>query len=141
MKSSSIERHIAHLSQCLRETITTQMAKQHISLSFFQGLILLHIGEFERCTAHDLVVQTKKDKAQITRLVNELIELKMVVREKSQQDKRQSLLSLTDEGIVLFAQIKQLRAEIKQQMTQGLSDEQQQQLQQWLGMMERNLSY
>ncbi len=61
MKSSSIERHIAHLSQCLRETITAQMAKQHISLSFFQGLILLHIGEFERCTAHDLVVQTKKN--------------------------------------------------------------------------------
>ncbi len=84
--------------------------------------------------------QTKKDKAQITRLVNELIELKMVVREKSQQDKRQSLLSLTDVGMVLFAQIKQLRAEIKQQMTQGLSDEQQQQLQQWLGMMERNLN-
>ncbi len=140
MKNSSIERHVAHLAQCLREAITEQMVKQDIKLSFFQGLVLLHIGESEPCTPHDIVVLTKKDKAQITRLVNELIALEMVVREKSRHDKRQSLLSLTEAGKGLFTQIKQLRSEVKQKMTQGISEQQQQQVQHCLDAMQNNLS-
>ena len=140
MKSSSLEHHIAHLTQCMRENISKLLVKKGITLTFFQSLVLQKIAENTPCTAHDVVVATQKDKAQITRLINELIKLEYVIRQQDELDKRQYILTLTTEGQECFADIKLIRQQVSEKMTQGVTQTQQEQLIEWIMLMENNLS-
>ncbi len=140
MKSSSLDNHIANLTQCIRESIANELIQKGITLTFFQSLILQYIAENKSCTAHYLVLVAKKDKAQITRLVNELIKHDLVIREKSPLDKREYILSLTEEGWRYAKYIKEIRVNTSKKMTQGMSSGQQSQLITLIDLMTHNLS-
>ncbi|XAW88644.1 MarR family transcriptional regulator [Vibrio sp. CDRSL-10 TSBA] len=140
MKSSPLEHHVAYLTQCMRENITQELEKQGVDLPFFQGLALHYIATHVPCTAHDVAMAIKKDKAQITRLINELIKQGLVDRMKNPHDKRELILSLTDSGQALALQIKEARRAVSTRMTEGLDYEQQAQMKQWLVMMTANLT-
>ncbi len=120
--------------------MTEKMHAERLSVSFFQALVLLAIGRFDECTAHDIVVVMRKDKAQITRLINELIALEMVTRTKSEKDRRQSLLHLTETGNKYFQRLNDIRTQLNTDMTQGLTAEQQRIMQEALIIMRKNLS-
>ncbi len=120
--------------------MTEKMHAERLSVSFFQALVLLAIGRFDECTAHDIVVVMRKDKAQITRLINELIALEMVTRTKSEKDRRQSLLHLTATGHQYFQRLTDIRTQLNTDMTQGLTAEQQHIMQEALIIMRKNLS-
>ncbi|QXO18567.1 MULTISPECIES: MarR family winged helix-turn-helix transcriptional regulator [Vibrio] len=140
MNSSPIEHHIAYLTQCMRENITHELERQGVLLPFFQSLALHYIATHLPCTAHDVAMAIKKDKAQVTRLINELIKLELVDREQNPHDKRELILSLTESGQTLALQIKEVRRVVSARMTEGLDDEQQAQMQQWLVRMIDNLA-
>ncbi|MFB9136088.1 MarR family winged helix-turn-helix transcriptional regulator [Vibrio olivae] len=120
--------------------MTEKMHAERLSVSFFQALVLLAIGRFDECTAHDIVVVMRKDKAQITRLINELIALEMVTRTKSEKDRRQSLLHLTAAGQQYFQRLTDIRTQLNADMTQSLTAEQQRIMQEALTIMRDNLS-
>lgn len=140
MKSSPLEHHVAYLTQCMRENITQELEKQGVDLPFFQGLALHYIATHVPCTAHDVAMAIKKDKAQITRLINELIKQGLVERAKNPHDKRELILSLTDSGQALALQIQVARTTVSERMTQGLDQTQQAQIKQWLILMTDNLA-
>ena len=140
MKSNVLDLNIADLTQLMRVRMTEKMHAERLSVSFFQALVLLAIGRFDECTAHDIVVVMRKDKAQITRLINELIALEMVTRTKSEKDRRQSLLHLTATGQQYFQQLTDIRTQLNIDMTQGLTAEQQRIMQEALTVMRDNLS-
>ncbi|MFM2477785.1 MarR family winged helix-turn-helix transcriptional regulator [Celerinatantimonas sp. MCCC 1A17872] len=140
MKSTPLESHVALLSQCIRESIFSALQDKGITLSFFQSLVLQRIAQDSPCTSHDVVIATKKDKAQITRLINELIKKELVIRKKNERDKRESILLLTEQGQHCAQLILQTRQEISEKMTHGISKELQQQLGELLITMQNNLS-
>lgn len=141
MNRNSLEQQIAHLTQSIRENISKDLIKKGITLTFYQSLVLFRVAEKTPCTAHDVVVTTKKDKAQITRLVNDLIAIGYLDREPNPADKRQLLLTLTAEGQECYEEIRAIRQKISEKMTQGIAPEQQQQMLSWIQVMENNLSH
>lgn len=139
MNSKSFEKQIVDITQLLRVQISKQLDDSHLPLTFFQSLALEHIGDLAPCSAHDIVIATKKDKAQITRLVNELCKLGYVERQQSEQDKRIYMLILTESGKQAYDSIQSIRTEVAQQMIAGIDDVQLSVVRQLLVQMETNL--
>ncbi|MCA2014773.1 MarR family winged helix-turn-helix transcriptional regulator [Vibrio tritonius] len=140
MDRNSLEQQIANLTQSLRENISKELIKKEITLTFYQSLVLFRIAEKTPCTAHDVVVSTKKDKAQITRLVNDLIAIGYLDRAPNPKDKRQLLLTLTAAGQECFEEIRAVREKISEKMTRGIPQNQQQEMLRWIQLMENNLA-
>lgn len=124
----------------MRERISECLYEQNVPCSFFQSIVLMHIGENQPCTAHHIVDTTRKDKAQITRLVNELVKNHFITREQNPNDKRQYWLCLTPFGTQTFQHISKIRNILSQQVLQNLGEEQQQQATQILIRMSENLN-
>ncbi|BDR15243.1 MarR family transcriptional regulator [Vibrio sp. STUT-A11] len=139
MDSKSLVTLVAHVTQLLRIQISKQLDDSNLPLTFFQSLALQHIGEMAPCSANDIVVATKKDKAQVTRLLSELGKLGYIERHQSQQDKRLYMLTLTASGLEAYHSIQSIRILAAQQMVSGIEDEQLVVVQQLLTQMEANL--
>ncbi len=140
MQSNGIEKQLVQLTQQLRACLSEQVASQGVKLTFFQGLILQSIAQLTPCTAHDIVLVTQRDKAQITRIINELIKQDMVQKCRDAADKRQFFLSLTEPGERCAQQIARARQQTVERMLTGVSDVQQHQLMQLIVHMQNNLT-
>ena len=75
------------------------------------------------CTAHDIAQFLERDKAQVTRLLNTLIELEFIEKTPNPTDKRSQLLAFTDQGNGIMRQIDKVDKAIIEKMTHGLSRE------------------
>ena len=91
------------------------------------------------CTANDLVQLLARDKAQIARLIKELIANNIIEKLPNPDDKRSQLLKLTTSGKALTQQIKQADQDIKQQMQRGLSEQELELFESVLEKMVKNL--
>ncbi|MCU4675247.1 MarR family transcriptional regulator [Catenovulum sp. 2E275] len=74
-------------------------------------------------TANELVKLLGRDKAQIARLLKELIFNGLVTKQENPLDKRSQLLVLTEQGKQLTQTIKQAEQQILAQMQAGLTPE------------------
>ncbi|MGF1689185.1 MarR family transcriptional regulator [Photobacterium japonica] len=75
------------------------------------------------CTANDIVQFLQRDKAQVTRLLNTLIEQGYIEKAPNPDDKRSQRLLLTDNGMSIMAQINDIDKQMGQQLTQGVTSE------------------
>lgn len=94
------------------------------------GLNAMHVRCFHiiatttQCTANDIVNQTQRDKAQIARLVKELIALKLINKDASEHDKRCFILSFTSEGRSLYDKLLAAEQQVNAQMCKNLNPQQ-----------------
>lgn len=73
------------------------------------------------CTAQSLAVYMRSDKAQVTRVLNELLGAGLIVKHDNPEDGRSRLLELSSSGQALMLQTRALEAEVARSMTDGLS--------------------
>jgi DNA-binding MarR family transcriptional regulator len=100
------------------------------------------LGFFERhpgSTQSDLARHSGRDKAQVTRLIAGLRERGLLQGEADTADRRNTRLSLTEAGLAAQRQIKRHAEALNVQALQGLSAEQQQNLQELLRQVKANL--
>lgn len=76
------------------------------------------------CTAQLLAVRMQRDKAQITRVLNELLNAGLIIKRNNPEDGRSQLLELSADGQALMQQVKKLEAATAERMTRGLAEEQ-----------------
>lgn len=69
-----------------------------IGLNGMSVKCLTFINKSKNCTANDIVVFLNRDKAQIARLLKEMIANNWLIKVANPEDKRSQLLSLTKEG-------------------------------------------
>ena len=81
--------------------------------------VLKVIGKSNASTAKEIAELFKRDKAQITRLINQLIDQGIVQRKPNPDDKRSQLLELTSSGQALQEILRTLSDEMESKMTQG----------------------
>ena len=74
-------------------------------------------------TVSGIVELTQNDKAQVSRAVTVLIERGLVRKEDNPDDKRSSLLYLTDEGSALYDEIFPLRQKTQNMLLEQLNEE------------------
>jgi len=85
------------------------------------GRLLKLIGRRPGITQQDIVVFTRRDKAQVARLVKELLAQDLVRREQDKTDKRAYRLYLLPQGEEIAARIRDMQARVADQFLSNLS--------------------
>lgn len=104
-----------------------------------QSLILFALWEEGILTQKEISQKLYKDKAIITRMVDSLVKKNFVQREISQGDRRLQSISLTAEGKKLMESLVPISAEINQQVCQGISSAELQEVIRILSKMNQNV--
>ena len=73
------------------------------------------------CTAQSLAVYMRSDKAQVTRVLNDLLGAGVIVKHDNPEDGRSRLLQLSTSGEALMLQARALESAVAKRMTDGLS--------------------
>ena len=107
----------------VRNSLGDRLHELDIDLVPMQLRTLRAIWNADDVTAQHIVSTLKRDKAQVTRLLNELVARKLVYRLPNPNDKRSKLLKLTDEGNQIFRQIEEIEKVVFEEMVEGISDE------------------
>jgi DNA-binding MarR family transcriptional regulator len=112
------------LMQSYRVTIREAINANELGLNAMHVQCLHLIANNKDCTANDIVVKTQRDKAQIARLVKELINLSLLIKKASETDKRRFELSFTAEGKVLYNKLLKAEQAINDKMCKHLTSQQ-----------------
>ena len=91
------------------------------------------------CTAIDIAHFLNRDKAQVTRLVNALINQELVKKSPNPEDKRSQLLVLTNKGEEIMTKVSNIDREMLQRMTKGMNEDELEQFSQIASKMAQNL--
>tara|TARA_Y100001956_G_scaffold34087_1_gene33482 strand:+ start:1423 stop:1797 length:375 start_codon:yes stop_codon:yes gene_type:complete len=91
------------------------------------------------CTAIDIAHFLNRDKAQVTRLVNALINQELVKKSPNPEDKRSQLLVLTNKGEDIMTKVSNIDREMLQRMTKGMNEDELEQFSQIASKMAQNL--
>ena len=101
----------------------TQLYKKKYGMLRTEWRVLFHLGAFGRMTATDIGTRSKIHKTKISRAVNKLVQKRFVIRERSEDDRRQELLSLTSTGKAAYLDLRgaaqRYDAEICRKFTDG----------------------
>ena len=101
--------------QALSET-GTSVAPMHVKS--------LHIiNRKSPCTAQDIALTMGRDKAQVTRLINDLIARSLVFKEPNPNDKRSQFITLTETGQELVKVMAKVQKEVMDFMQKDISEE------------------
>lgn len=109
-----------HLAHAIKQQLGSQLEIQNLGIAAMHVRVLKVIGKSNASTAIDIAGLFKRDKAQITRLVNQLIDQGFVQKAPNPDDKRSQLLTLTSAGRVLQETLRVLSDDMQNQMTRGI---------------------
>lgn len=98
----------------------------HLTIPAWRVMAVL--GLEDNLTAADLVSRTAMDKVAISRAVASLLDMACIHRELDAEDRRRSLLTLTDKGRDIYQRIIPLARRYEQDLLNQLSEEDQQAL-------------
>jgi DNA-binding MarR family transcriptional regulator len=114
---------IRFLAHAVKKQLAVQLEVEALGLVPMQVRVMKVIHRRSSCTALDIANFTQRDKAQITRLINGLMEQGLIEKVPNPQDKRSQLLLLTQEGDRIQAGLSKLTMRAEQSMTEGIAEE------------------
>ena len=112
---------------------------KEIGLSHGQAIALKIIYEENNIKQEDLNKRLQIDKSAVTRILKTLEDKQLIIKETSQEDKRNHILSLTSNGKMLYPQIKNVIKETTEVMLKDINQNQQLFLEELLLKMKMNL--
>lgn len=130
---------LQQLTAELRSQFFQQLGPELPGLTAMHGRLLLMIAKEKGITAQQLSELLRRDKAQITRLLNDLQQAALVQRQIDPNDGRRQLLLLSEQGQQLAAQLKTKKREIASKMLADFTAQQQTQMTELLAQMYQNL--
>lgn len=121
MKNDSIANMVFTLTQSYKHAIRSELKAKTLGLNGMHVKCFSYIKQAKTCTANDIVNHLHRDKAQVARIIKEMIEKQWIIKSNNPRDKRSQLLSLTTEGDQLAELIVQKQQEIQLKMVGGLT--------------------
>lgn len=118
-----IEKAIINLITSYKNQVTKKM--RPLGLYPGQDLILLALLKHSQASQNKLVVELCVDHSTIAKSVRRMVSADLVKTEKSTEDKRVTLVSLTEHGRELATQVEEICVTSEQTATTGLSTEEQ----------------
>ena len=112
---------------------------KEFGLSHGQAITLKIIYEENNIKQEDLNKRLQIDKSAVTRILKTLEDKQLIIKETSQEDKRNHILSLTSNGKMLYPQIKNVIKETTEVMLKDINQNQQLLLEKLLLKMKMNL--
>jgi len=95
---------LANLANKMSEEFA-DVYQQQSDLTIAQWRILFNLAQFGQSHAKALCEQATMDKSTVSRAIKALIDKRYIVSLVNPQDKRASLLALSDEGLSLYKQL------------------------------------
>lgn len=123
MRKRTILEVAFRLQYDVRDTLSERLHQLDLDLVPLQMRALRTIWSADDVTSQHIAMRLKRDKAQITRLVNELCARNLVYREPNPKDNRSKILKLTDEGHQIFHQIENVEEGVFNKMIKGIDEE------------------
>lgn len=120
-KKRTIHEVAFRLSYDMGLQIAPKLGDLNINLAPQQMRAMRLIWAKGNTTLIDLSKTLKRDKGQVTRIVDELCKTGMVSREPNPDDGRSKLLMLTNKGKGVFEAIEAIEAKFSEDLIQGIS--------------------
>lgn len=124
MSQSDLASTLFTLAQSYRVTVRKAIDASELGLNALHVRCLHLIADTANCTANDIVAITQRDKAQIARLIKELIAQELITKCADVNDKRCFILSLTTKGHALFKQLLAAEQQVSEQLCRNLTNTQ-----------------
>ena len=132
-----IGRIIHHLA-ILNRNDSNQRLKEY-GLTSNEGSVLMFLSRHSKVYQEELIKELQIDKSAVTRILKTLEDKQLIIKETSQEDKRNHILSLTSNGKMLYPQIKNVIKETTEVMLKDIDQNQQLLLEELLLKMKMNL--
>ncbi|WP_417320396.1 MarR family winged helix-turn-helix transcriptional regulator [Emcibacter sp.] len=84
--------------------------------------VMAHLHRFPDISAADVAEKTALDKVAVSRAVNSLLDKGLIQRSYAQEDRRRSILNLTNKGGDIYRQIEPLVTEYETALLDALDD-------------------
>ena len=130
---------IFRLVHSLKRKMSEQIESLDSEIAPMNIRVMKIITKKSPCTAIDIAHFLNRDKAQVTRLVNALINQELVKKSPNPEDKRSQLLVLTNKGEDIMTKVSNIDREMLQRMTKGMNEDELEQFSQIANKMAQNL--
>lgn len=127
----ALEDFLPYRLSVLTNTISNALASvysRQFELSIPAWRVMAILGRFDNLSAAELVDKTAMDKVAISRAVSLLQDKQYLTRREDTEDRRRSVLSLSNKGRDTYAQIVPLAQRYEQDLLQNLNPEEVDQL-------------
>lgn len=111
------------VSNALNRKLSENFKKAGVTISAEQWNVLLTLTMREVATQQQICDDTSFSKTTMTRLVNQLVEMKIVERYKSRVDWRSNYLRITKEGLAVRDQAQYIASKTLKNSLRGLTQE------------------
>jgi len=128
----SISQQLFHILDLYKIALTQEFRRQNIRLSPLHYKVLQLIQSLPQATPLLIAQQSGRDKAQVSRLLQDMEKQGLIEKQPHPSDKRSVCIGLTSQASQLFATADQLVAELDSQLDRSLQPDEQRQLQQLL---------
>ena len=119
--------------------IRATLKASELGLNGMHVKCLSFIQSTDECTANDIVIYFSRDKAQVARLIKEMITNEWLIKKANPEDKRSHFLSLTETGAELAEVVAEAQRELHLKMTQGLSNKEVEEFKRVASILKHNL--
>ncbi|MCQ1058969.1 MarR family winged helix-turn-helix transcriptional regulator [Photobacterium sp. DNB23_23_1] len=138
-ESKSLE-SVFHLVHMLKRHMHEHIEQLDLSITPMHMRVLKIIKKKQICTAVDIAHFLNRDKAQVTRLLNELIKQSLIEKVPNPEDKRSQCLLVTSEGAEILANLAIIDGQMNERMMKGISNEELKEFERITGLMAENLA-
>ncbi|WP_028022391.1 MarR family winged helix-turn-helix transcriptional regulator [Enterovibrio calviensis] len=128
------------LAHALKRKMIESIEELELGIAPMNVRVLKIIRVKKNITAIDIAHLLNRDKAQVTRLLNALIEQGLIQKEPNPEDKRSQCLRLTNSGEQILKQIAGIDASVFKQLSEGVSEEEWEAFTRIADKMTRNLT-
>lgn len=120
---SNVRDVIWQLAFQFKVNIKQAIREYGLSLNGMHVRLLHLIHDHADCTANQLALNTRRDKAQITRSLKDLEGMGLIERTPHPNDKRSQIVTLSEAGQALMQRTGKVEREVTGRLLEGLSEE------------------
>ena len=121
-----LEHFLPYRLSVLSNRISSAIAReysQRFALSVTEWRVMAVLGRYPGLSASKVAQRTAMDKVAVSRAVARLLERALIQREIHGDDRRRSVLALTDEGFRVYDEVAPMVIEYHQRMLEPLTEE------------------
>lgn len=123
MNELSLSDPIFDVIHSYKMAMRRSLKAKELGLNRMHVKCLSFIHSSNDCTANDIVNHFKRDKAQVARLIKEMIEKGWLTKSQNPNDKRSQILFLTEQGESLAMLILDTQSILQHKMLRGLTEQ------------------
>lgn len=123
MEEKSMLESLFRMTRCLKRHMDQKVESLSLNIAPMHVRVLMMIRHHPDSTAIDVAHRLNRDKSQVTRLLTTLINENLLQKTPNPSDKRSQILTFTEQGQAVVAEVSLMFETVSRELTEGVSDE------------------